>query len=133
MATHAHHTRTVELDSGETGNHLVVNYFHWDAHRQELSAHLSLYKSKVHYEAGKPPMRPIMAKIRANGEVFTKTFGHDQIGPMLDKILQYAHTQSFPAVISGVGLGNSLLDGTTTLTDGTIHTPAAAPVITSAS
>lgn len=71
--------KSIELDSGDTGEHFELNYFHWDNHRKEFSGHLSIYKSAAHRAAGKPPQRNIVAKVRALGTKFDQYFSSEAL------------------------------------------------------
>lgn len=86
-------TKPTETDTGETAEHFVLTYFHWDWHAHELSAHMSLYKSKAAFESGKQPMKPRCVKIRVRGPDFAALFSHLDMAAALAKIMEVGKTR----------------------------------------
>lgn len=129
-------TKPTEIDTGETAEYYVMNYFHWNFDAKELSAHMSLYKSQAAFEAGKTPMKPRCVKMRVRGADFDALFSHSDMGEMLTKIVNVMKVKP-NLIISDhhrPAEGKVLVDASTVIT--TAKTPATSaplpvPAITS--
>lgn len=64
--------KTIELPTGDTGEHLEIGYFHVDYIARTSSAHVHLWKSRAHRLRGAAPQRQTLAKIRLEGALFEK-------------------------------------------------------------
>lgn len=64
--------KTIELSSGDTGEHLEIGYFHVDYVARTASGHLHLWKTAEHKARGCAPQRMTVAKIRLEGPLFDK-------------------------------------------------------------
>lgn len=67
-------TKPIETNTGDTGEHFEIMYFHWDAHKREVSAHFALYRNAAARAAGKLPQKTTIAKVRCHEAKFDLYF-----------------------------------------------------------
>lgn len=82
---------SITLPTGDTGEYFKLSKFVIDMNTKELSAHFSLYKSQDVRNAGGQPQRPIIAKLRLQGDKFDQYFNKTaMVGKRHDEIIYAA-------------------------------------------